>query len=125
MGNNAKPLVEVFHRSTSDHKEGSRGLEQVKEAFGSALLGRIRMGSPREEGDRLQGISNDSPRECANNEADSDSQNSQAMRSSSLLQGGNSGNLELSSGMEARLGGVQGSAEKNGMKHDCLIYEGA
>ena len=93
MGNDAKPLVEVFHRSTSDHREGSRGLEQVKKAFGSAPLGRIRMGSLREEGDRLQGISNDSPRECANNEIDSDSQKGQAMRSPSLLQGGNSGIL--------------------------------
>ena len=28
---------------------------------------------PREEGDRFQGLNNDSPRECSNNEADSDS----------------------------------------------------
>ena len=47
------------------------------------------------------------------------------MQSSSLLQGGNPGNLELSSGIEARLGGIQGSAEEDGMEYDYLIHEGA
>nr|POE81241.1 hypothetical protein CFP56_47465 [Quercus suber] len=73
MGNDAKPLVEVHHRSTSDHREGSRGLEQIKEAFGNAPLGRIRLVNLREEGDRFQGLSNDSLGECSNNEVGSDS----------------------------------------------------
>ena len=74
IGSDTKFLVEVPHRFTTDHREGSRGIEQVKEAFGNAPLGRIQMDGSRKEGDRLQGHSNDSSRERSHNEANSDSQ---------------------------------------------------
>lgn len=53
MGGDTKSMLEVPHRPTADHRKGSRGIEQVKEAFGNTPLGRIRMASARKEGDRL------------------------------------------------------------------------
>lgn len=42
-----------------------------------------------------------------------------------MLQGGNPGNSELPSGMEARLGSLKGLAKEDGIEHDCFIHEAA
>lgn len=46
------------------------------------------------------------------------------MRSSDLLQRGDSGDTELHDNVEAKLGGIQRSVTKDRMKYDCNVNNG-
>lgn len=69
MGLDSQPMVEISHRDSSDNREGTKGIEQAKEASNSASLGRIRMAGPRKEGHQLPGHIGFTHGEHANNEA--------------------------------------------------------
>ena len=58
--------------------------------------------------------------EYAYDEVVLDSQPSQKVRSTFVLQRRNSGDLELFNSVEAGLGGIQGSAKEAKMEHDLL-----
>ena len=115
--------MEVPNRHAVDLKKGSAGVEQAA-AISSAPLGRIGLACPREESDRFQGISLNASGEYAYVEVVPDSQPGQEMRSSGLLQRRDLGDIELSGGVEAGLGSVQGSSKESGMEHDCISNDG-
>ena len=77
VGKDAKSMVEVPHRYTTNIGKGSLGLEQAKAAIGCALLGRIKLACPREESDRFQGVGVNISGEYAYDEVVLDSQPSQ------------------------------------------------
>ena len=114
----------LSHGYAANFGEGSTGIEQAKAAIGCAPLGRIRVVGPGEESDRLQGVGDRVSREYANVETVPDSQSSQKVRSTLVLQRRNSGDLELYDGVETGLGGFQGPVEEVGMEHDCFNQNG-
>ena len=124
LGQNPKSMVEVPNRHAVDLKKGSVGVEHAKAAISSAPLGRIGLACPREESDRFSRIDLNASGEYAYIEVVPDSQPSQEMRSSGMLQRRNSGDIELSGGVEAGLGSVQGSPKETGMEHDCISNDG-
>ena len=69
MGLDSQPMVKVPHRHPPDNGEGSRALEQAKEAIGSASLGQIEVATSRQEGHRFQGDSDGTHGELSNAEA--------------------------------------------------------
>lgn len=77
-----------------------------------------------EEGNRLQGINVDSPGEFFDDEVVSVAQTSLQMKSTDLLQGGDSRDTKLHESVEAKLGGIQGSVTENGMEYDCNVNDG-
>ena len=117
-------MVEVSNRHTINLKKGSAGVEQAKAAISSAPLGRIGLACPREESDRFQGVGLNASGEYAYVEVVLDSQPSQEVRSSGMLQRRNSRDLELLGGVEVGLGGVQGPVEEAGMEHDYISNDG-
>lgn len=106
MGKKSKSVVEVPHGLAVDFRNRSPRIQQVKAAISSATLRRIGLASTREESDRLQGFGLNTYGECAYDEVVPDSQASQEVRSPSLLQRRNSGDIDISGGVEARLGGI-------------------
>nr|POE58259.1 hypothetical protein CFP56_05206 [Quercus suber] len=124
MGNNSKPMVELSHGCTSDIRGSWSGVELAKTSIGAASLGRIRMACSGKEGDRLQGLGDIPSGEFSNHEAISNHPTHGEMRSSSMLQGGNTRDSELHGDVETRLDGFQGSTEEVGMEHDCLSQDG-
>ena len=115
--------MEVPNRHAVDLKKGRAGVEQAA-AISSALLRRIGLACPREESDRFQGIGLNASGEYAHVEVVPNSQPSQEMRSSGMLQRRKLGDIELFGGVEAGLGSVQGSPKETGMEHDCISNDG-
>lgn len=124
MGNDTKSMVEISHKPATNFGSKIGGVEQAKKTISDAVLGRIEMVGLGEEGNQFQGISIDSPREFSDDEVVSDTQNSLQMRSSDLLQRGDSGDTELHDNVEAKLGGIQRSVTKDRMKYDCNVNNG-
>ena len=106
MGENPKSVVEIPHGHSVNIRKGSLGVEQAKATISCAPLRQIGLACWREESDQFQGVDISTHGECTYVEVVPDSQPSQEVRSSSLLQRRDSGDIEQLGGVEAGLGGI-------------------
>ena len=124
MGNNTKSLVEISHRHAIDLGSGSGGVEQAQAAISAAPLGQVGLADTGEKSNRFQGFSNSAPGEFSHVETVPSAQNSNELRSPSLLQRGSEGDTELPNSMETRLDSFQRPSSEDGMEHDSNINDG-
>ena len=101
-----KSVVEIPHGHSINLRKGSLGVEQAKVAISCAPLRRIGLACRREESDQFQGVDINTHGECTYVEVVPESQSSQEVRSSSLLQRIDLGDIELLGGVEVEPGGI-------------------
>jgi len=117
MGSNTQSVVELPHECAGDLMRSVKGVEQAKEAIRDAPLGRIRVDHSREEVGGLQRDGHGTPGKPPNSKVDPNYGSGVEMRCAFELQRGHHRHSETHDNLEARLGGIQRPAEKNGVEY--------
>ena len=117
MGPHTQSVVEFPNGCAGDLVGSIRGAKQAKEAIRDAPLGRIWMDHSREEVGGLQRDGHGSLVKSPNSETDPNYGSGAEMRYAFELQRGHPRHPETHDNLEARLGGIQGSAKKNGVEY--------
>ena len=110
-------MVKILHRCIGDIVGSSGGTEQAKVVISRATLGLIQVGHTREEASGFQGDGHSSLRKPPNLEADLTHGSGAKVQCTPELQREDFGYSKTHDNLEARMGGVQGPIEKDGMEY--------
>lgn len=110
-------MVEVLHGRTRNIMGSGRGVEQAKATISCATLGRIWMDHTREETGQFQGDGHSPLGKPPNLEVDSTHGAGAKVRCTPELQRGDYRYPETHDHLETKMGGVQGSIEKDGLEY--------
>ena len=117
MDSHTQSVVEISHGCSTNFVGSGGGSEQAKEAIRSATLGRIRVDHSGEEACGFQRDGHSSHVEPPNSKADPNYGADSEMQCALELQGGHSRHTEVHANLKARLDGIQGPIEEDGVEY--------
>ena len=117
MDSHAQSVVEISRGCSKNFMGSGGGSEQAKEAIRSAILGRIRVDHSREEVSGFQRDGHSSHGDSPNSKADPNYGADSEMQCALELQGGHSRHTEVHANLKARLDGIQGPIEEDGVEY--------